>query len=249
MSSGRDSRSESRSTRLGCVRDYLAGRQAPGSTIAAAPAVVVSEQYSFNPYMDYKLFMVPALIVIAITMITAFLPALNIVAEKEAGTIEQMNVTPVSKTAFIACKMIPYWAIAFFILSACLLIAWLVFGYVCKGSLAVLYLFTTLDMVVMAGLGLLISGYSSNSQQAMFVIWFFAVVFMLMSGIFTPIASMPDWAQALTYINPMRYYADAMRSVFLKGSTLADVWQDTLGLVAIGAVMVSWAIASYRKSE
>ena len=234
---------------LGCVRDYLAGRQAPGGTIAAATSVVVSEQYSFNPYMDYKLFMVPALIVIAITMITAFLPALNIVAEKEAGTIEQMNVTPVSKTAFIACKMIPYWAIAFFILSACLLIAWLVFGYVCKGSLAVLYLFTTLDMVVMAGLGLLISGYSSNSQQAMFVIWFFAVVFMLMSGIFTPIASMPDWAQALTYINPMRYYADAMRSVFLKGSTLADVWQDTLGLVAIGAVMVSWAIASYRKSE
>ena len=101
----------------------------------------------------------------------------------------------------------------------------------------------------MAGLGLLISNYSSNSQQAMFVIWFFAVVFMLMSGIFTPIASMPDWAQAITYINPMRYYADAMRAVFLKGSGPLDVWYDVAGLAGLGAVMVSWAILSYRKSE
>lgn len=232
---------------LSCVRMYLADKgEQQGS---AAPQADVSEKYYFNPYMDYKLFMVPALIVIAITMITAFLPSLNIVGEKEAGTIEQINVTPVSKTAFMVCKMIPYWAVAFFILTACLIIAWLVFGYVCRGSLLWVYFFTALHILVMAGLGLLISNYSSNSQQAMFVIWFFAVVFMLMSGIFTPIASMPGWAQAITCINPMRYYADAMRAVFLKGSSLPDIWYDAAGLAGLGAVTVTWAILSYRKSD
>ena len=214
-----------------------------------ARSVDVSEKYYFNTHLDYKLFMIPALIVIGITMITAFLPSLNIVSEKETGTIEQINVTPVSKSAFIICKMIPYWAIAFFVLTACLLIAWAVFGYVCRGNVLWLYLYTTLDIIVMAGLGLLISNYSSNAQQAMFVIWFFAVIFMLMSGIFTPIASMPGWAQAITYLNPMRYYADAMRSVFLKGSSPLDIWYDAAGLAAIGAVMVGWAITSYRKSS
>ena len=231
---------------LNCIRMYLAGKN---TDMAAAPSFGISDKYYFNPYMDYKLFMVPALIVIAITMITAFLPALNIVSEKEAGTIEQINVTPVSKTAFIVCKMIPYWAIAFFILTACLIIAWAVFGYVCRGSILWLYLYTALDMIVMAGLGLLISNYSNNAQQAMFVIWFFAVIFMLMSGIFTPIASMPDWAKAITYLNPMRYFADAMRSVFLKGSNPLDIWYDAAGLAALGSVMVTWSILSYRKSE
>ena len=218
-------------------------------SVSAGPAIDVSEKYYFNTYLDYKLFMIPALIVIGITMITAFLPTLNIVSEKETGTIEQMNVTPVSKSAFIICKMIPYWAIAFFVLTACLLIAWAVFGYVCRGNVLWLYLYTTFDIIVMAGLGLLISNYSSNAQQAMFVIWFFAVIFMLMSGIFTPIASMPGWAQAITYLNPMRYYADAMRSVYLKGSSPLDIWYDAAGLAAFGAVMVGWAIASYRKSS
>ena len=233
---------------LQCCRMYLADRNASAGTVPQ-PSLEISDKYYFNPGMDYKLFMIPALIVIAITMITAFLPALNIVSEKEAGTIEQINVTPVSKTAFIVCKMIPYWAIAFFILTACLLIAWAVFGYVCRGNILWLYMFTVLDIIVMAGLGLLISNFSSNAQQAMFVIWFFAVIFMLMSGIFTPIASMPDWAGYMTFINPMRYFADAMRSVFLKGSTPADLWYDVAGLAALGSVMVGAAIASYRKSE
>ena len=231
-----------------CVMMYLQDRSQHDGLPAASQTVDISEKYYFNSLLDYKLFMIPALIVMGITMITAFLPSLNIVSEKESGTIEQMNVTPVSKSAFIICKMIPYWVIAFFVLTACLLIAWAVFGYVCRGNVLWLYLYTFLDIVVMAALGLLISNYSNNAQQAMFVIWFFAVIFILMSGIFTPVASMPDWARAITCLNPMRYYADAMRAVYLKGSTPADIWYDAAGLAAIGSVMVGWAIASYRKS-
>lgn len=200
-------------------------------------------------YVSNVQLMVPALIVIAITMITGFFPALNIVNEKEKGTIEQINVSPISRSTFILCKLIPYWVVAFFILSSCLIIAWLVFGYTCKGSIYTLFVFTVLQIMVTSGLGLLISNYSDNAQQAIFITWFFMMVFMLISGIFTPISSMPSWAQAITYLNPLRYYADAMRFIYLKGSTLLDIWYDAVGLLTIGTVMLCWAILSYRKQE
>lgn len=232
-----------------CIRRFQAAQVPASQTMTATDGRMgLSAKYYFNEYLDYKKFMVPALIVIAITMLTGFFPALNIVSEKERGTIEQINVTPVNRGIFILCKLIPYWLVAFFVLSACLLIAWLVFDYACAGSLALVYLFTACNILVTAGMGLLISNYSDNAQQAMFITWFFMMVFMLVSGIFTPIASMPDWAKAITYFNPMRYYADAMRSIYIKGSTLADVWTDALGLLAIGTTMVTWAVLSYKKT-
>ena len=223
------------------------GSSSPQTT--SGPVIDAAPKYYYNPYMDYKVFMVPALMVIAVTMVTGFFPALNIVGEKEAGTIEQMNVSPVSKTAFIVCKMIPYWVITFFMLGMCLLIAWLVFGYVCRGSLWGVVLFTVLHIMVTAGLGLLISSYSENAQQAMFIMMFFVLIFMLMSGVFTPVSSMPAWARAITYANPLRYYADAMRAIFLKGSSVADLWYDAAGLLAIGVTVLFWAVRSYRKTS
>lgn len=231
-----------------CIRDYISEYNDTGISMPAEN-LTISEKYYYNPYMDYKVFMVPALIVIAITMVTGFFPALNIVGEKETGTIEQINVSPVKKSAFIICKLIPYWAVAFFILMACMTIAWLVFGYSSSGGYWTLALFTALQITVTAGLGLLISSHSDNAQQAMFIIWFFMMIFMLMSGIFTPIASMPDWAKAITLVNPLRYYADAMRAVFLKGSTIADVWYDAVSLFAIGITILTWAVFSYRKTS
>lgn len=231
------------------VRQFYARKKTGQAESAASLSLDVSPKYYFNPFLDYKKFMVPALIVIAITMLTGFFPALNIVSEKERGTIEQINVTPVRRSAFVLCKMIPYWLVAFFVLSACLLIAWLVYGYSCAGSVCLMYLFTAFNIMVTAGMGLLISNYSDNAQQAMFITWFFMMVFMLVSGIFTPIASIPSWAKALTYLNPMRYYAEAMRAIYMKGSTFLDLWKDALGLLAIGSVMIAWAILSYRKTN
>lgn len=231
-----------------CIRNFINSENV-AVTGSEGERIELSTKFYYNKYMDYKVFMVPALIVIAITMITGFFPALNIVNEKEKGTIEQINVTPVSKSAFILCKLIPYWAVSFFILSACFILARLVFGYTCTGSIFTLFLFTALHIMVTAGLGLLISNYSDTAQQAMFLTWFFIMIFMLISGIFTPISSMPSWARVLTYLNPMRYYADAMRFIYLKGSTFFDIWHDALGLFAIGTTMVSWAILSYKKQE
>ena len=232
-----------------CVSDFVASASRGAAAAPSGGQFEIRERYLYNPYMDYKAFMIPALIVIAITMMCGFLPALNIVAEKESGTIEQINVTPVRKTTFIICKMIPYVAVAYFMVFSCMLLAWLVFGYGCKGNFLDIIIFTFAHILVMASFGLLISNYSDNSQQAMFVIWFFSMVFMLMSGIFTPVESMPEWAQAITYINPLRYFADAMRSTVLKGATLAQTWKDLVCLLGIGTATTTWAILSYRKTS
>lgn len=232
-----------------CVTGFVSSAAGMGSSGSTISQLDVSESYRNNPYMDYKLFMIPALIVIAITMMCGFLPALNIVSEKEKGTIEQINVTPVRKTTFILCKMIPYVIVAYFMVFSCMLLAYLVFGYVCQGSLLDVAIFTFAHIVVMASFGLLVSNYSDNAQQAMFVIWFFSMIFMLMSGIFTPIDSMPQWAKVITYANPLRYYADAMRSIFLKGSTLFETWFDLACLAGIGVMTTAWAILSYRKTN
>lgn len=233
-----------------CIMRFVSAKA--GAAVAQktgrGPTIDVTPKYYYNQYMDYKKFMVPALIVIAVTMVTGFFPALNIVGEKQTGTIEQINVTPVKKTAFILCKLIPYWVITYFMIGMCFLIAWLVFGYVCKGNLLIVMLLTLLHITITAGLGLIVSNNSDNAQQAMFVMMFFVLIFMLMSGVFTPISSMPEWARVITYANPLRYFAHAMRAVFLKGSTLMDIWYDIAGLLAIGVVAVSVAIAGYKKT-
>lgn len=230
-----------------CVSNYVMSVQ--NASPGAGAQVKISESYLFNPFQDYKLFMIPALIVIAITMMCGFLPALNIVSEKEKGTIEQINVTPVSKFAFIVCKMIPYVVVAYFMVFSCMLLAWLVFGYGCAGSLLDICIFTLAHIIVMASFGLLVSNYSENAQQAMFIIWFFSMVFMLMSGIFTPVESMPGWAKVITYANPLRYYADAMRGIVLKGCTLAETWFDLCCLLGIGTITTAWAVLSYKKTN
>lgn len=231
-----------------CISSFMLNFMDQGSIAAQAPRYEFREVYAYNQYLDYKLFMVPALIVIAITMICGFLPALNIVSEKEKGTIEQINVTPVRKTTFIVCKMVPYVAVAFFLVFSCMLLAWLVFGYSCRGSIVSIVVFTLAQILVMASFGLLVSNFSENTQQAMFVIWFFSMIFMLMSGIFTPVESMPRWAELITYANPLRYFADAMRSIFLKGASLADNWVNLCCLLGIGTVCSFCAVKSYKKT-
>ena len=237
----------------GCISSFLVSNGCLGAGLGASGAQVsapsIDVSYLFNPYLDYKLFMLPALIVISITMMCGFLPSLNIVGEKEKGTIEQINVTPVRKSTFIICKMIPYVVVAYTILFTCLLLTRLSYGYSCQGSVLLISLFTLAHIVVMASFGLLISNFSDNTQQAMFVIWFFSMVFMLMSGIFTPIESMPKWAEMITYANPLRYYADAMRSIYLKGGGLPDTWFDLACLTGIGSVTTLCAITSYRKTS
>ena len=203
----------------------------------------------YNKQQNYKLFMIPALFAIVMMLMTGFLPTLNIVGEKEAGTIEQINVTPVSKWSFILAKLIPYWLIALFVITVCLLLAWLVYGITPAGPMWLIYVLAMLLALFFSSFGLIVSNYSDTMQQAMFVMWFFVVSIMLLSGLFTPTRSMPQWAYLTTYINPMHYFIDAIRTVFIRGGGLHETAHQVLALVGIGTLMGCWAVQSYKKNS
>ena len=209
----------------------------------------VATLFLYNKNLDFKLFMIPALFAIVMMLMTGFLPALNIVGEKEAGTIEQINVTPVSKWSFILAKLIPYWIIALFVITVCLLLAWAVYGITSVGPLALIYLLVLLLALFWSSFGLMISNYSDTMQQAIFVMWFFVVMMLLLSGLFTPTRSMPSWAYATTYVNPMSYFIEAVRTVFIRGGGLSSIWHQVLALLGIGSVMAVWAVVSYKKNS
>ena len=203
----------------------------------------------YNKQQNYKLFMIPALFAIVMMLMTGFLPTLNIVGEKEAGTIEQINVTPVSKWSFILAKLIPYWLIALFVITVCLLLAWLVYGITPAGPVWLIYVLAMLLALFFSSFGLIVSNYSDTMQQAMFVMWFFVVSIMLLSGLFTPTRSMPQWAYLTTYINPMHYFIDAIRTVFIRGGGLHETAHQVLALAGIGTLMGCWAVQSYKKNS
>ena len=203
----------------------------------------------YNKHQNYKLFMIPALLAIVMMLMTGFLPTLNIVGEKETGTIEQMNVTPVSKWAFILSKLIPYWLIAFFVITVCLLLAWLIYGLTPAGPLWLVYMLAMLLALFFSSFGLIVSNYSDTMQQAVFVMWFFVVTIMLLSGLFTPTRSMPEWAYVTTYVNPMHYFIDAIRTVFIRGGGFREVAYQVFALLSIGIVMGGWAVQSYKKNH
>ena len=234
------------------LNDYageLRSEYGQSSNSIAAPRFNIFSQYKFNPHLNYKVFMVPAMMVMLLTLLAGFLPALNIVGEKEAGTIEQINVTPVKKLIFVLAKLIPYWIIGSIVLIICIGLAALVYGIYPVGNLLTIFLFATIYILVVSGIGLVISNYSDTMQQAMFVMFFFIMIFLLMSGLFTPISSMPDWAQKITMINPLKYFMEVMRLVYLKGSTFNEMIPQFFALCGFAFVFNAWAIISYKKSN
>ncbi|MGM9843302.1 MAG: ABC transporter permease [Muribaculaceae bacterium] len=209
----------------------------------------VSPRYYYNTELDYKAFMVPGLIGMLLVLIVGFLPALNIVLEKENGTIEQINVTPVSKREFILSKLIPYWVVGIVLLCYAMLLAYVIYGFSPVGSLWVIFLFATVFSLLVSGFGLIVSNYSDTAQQAALVMFFFLVIFILLSGLLTPIASMPSWAQYVTTVNPLRYFIEALRCIYLKGSTLTDLFWNFVALVIYALVVGIVAVKSYRKTS
>lgn len=204
--------------------------------------------YRYNPQMNYRNFMVPGIIVMLVTLIGGMLAALNIVKEKEIGTIEQMNVTPIPKAVFILGKLIPFWIMGLFILTAGILVAFLVYGLFPSGHIINIYIFAFFYLLAFSGLGLLISTYSETQQQAMFVAFFFLIISFLLSGLFTPVSSMPEWAQTVTRFNPVRYFVEVMRLIYMKGSEFKDILPQLIHIILFAVFFNSWAILNYKKT-
>ncbi|MBT8385327.1 MAG: ABC transporter permease [Bacteroidia bacterium] len=203
----------------------------------------------YNETLNYKTFMVPGILVLLVTMITLFLSGMNIVREKEIGTLEQINVTPIKKSQFIIGKLFPFWVLGMSLLSIGLIIAKIIFDVPMVGSLVLMYVYTSIYILVVLGIGLFISNYTDTQQQAMFIAWFFVVIFILMSGLFTPIESMPYWAQVITEFNPIKYFVEVMRMVMLKGSSIIDILPQLLKTLLYAIVMNGLAVWSYKKTN
>lgn len=219
------------------------------STSKSSGAIGITYSNWYNPLAEYRFYIVPAIMVLLLTLIAGFLSALNIVKEKETGTIEQINVTPIKKWQFILGKLIPFWLMGIIVFTLSLLVAWGIYGIWPVGSFALLYLFAAVYLVALLGFGLLISTYTDNQLQAMFVAFFFVMIFMLMSGLFTAVDSMPGWARGIAYLTPVTHFVKVVRMVILKGSGFADVQLELLYLVLFALVLNGWAIFNYRKTS
>lgn len=201
----------------------------------------------YNPHMNYKLFMVPGILVLLLTMVGANLTAINIVREKEIGTIEQINVTPVRKVHFILGKLIPFWILGILVFTLGLLIARGLYGIKPVGSPLTIYAFASVYLLAVLGLGLLISTYAHTQQQAMLISFFLMMIFILMGGLYTSIDSMPEWAKMITRFNPVTYFIEVIRMVVLKGSGLAEIRGHLVVISIFALILNAWAVLNYHK--
>ncbi len=216
-------------------------------TLVQPQNIVTIPSFWYNNTLNYKTFMVPGILVLLVTMITLFLSSMNIVREKEIGTLEQINVTPIKKHQFIIGKLFPFWVLGLVILTVGLTIAKIVFNVPILGNIGLIYMFTSVYLFVILGIGLFISNHTETQQQAMFIAWFFMVIFILMSGLFTPIESMPEWAQNITLFNPIRYFVEIIRMVMLKGATFSDISFQFFIIFMYAFVLNGLAVWSYKK--
>lgn len=219
------------------------------STAAPMPLIDITYTDWFNPRKEYKYYMVPGILVLLLTLIGGFITALNIVREKEIGTIEQINVTPIKKWQFILGKLIPFWIVGMIVFTLGLIVMYIVYGIFPAGSFAVLYLFAAVYLVALLGFGLLISTFSNSQLQAMFVAFFFMMIFMLMSGFFTSLDSMPGWAKQMSFLTPVTHFIAVVRLIVLKGSGLSEVRTELFYLLAFAIVLNGLAIYNYRKTN
>ena len=203
----------------------------------------------FNPQRNYNLSLIPGLLALLVTLVGGFLAALNIVKEKEAGTIEQMNVSPITKTQFILAKLIPFWILANIVFSIGLLLAYFVYDIIPQGNILVLYVFIAVYLLAVLGFGLLISTFCETQQQAMLIMFFFMLIFILLGGLFSPIDSMPNWVKWITKLNPVTYLIEVIRLVMLKGSGLKDILPQMYAIIAMAVVLNTWAIFNYKKTS
>lgn len=231
------------------LRDELITTVPPKSRVSIMnmPQIDIIPHFKYNPGLDYKNFMIPGFMVLLLTLICGILPALNIVMEKENGTINQINVTPVNRIVFILAKLIPFWIVGLVVMFISVSAAFLLYGLWPTGSIIAVLISAIVFIFSISGLGLIISNYSETLQQASFLVMFFILILILLGGMFTPVSSMPSWAQAIAAINQFSYLTKTFRMLYLNGSTLSDVSGNLYAMIIIAIVLNGWAVLSYKK--
>jgi ABC-2 type transport system permease protein len=220
---------------------------AAGVNLRTVLPIDVRPEIFFNPMLKSSWYMIPALAVVLVTMITALLTGFSIVREKMSGTLEQLMVTPISPVHVVMGKVIPYAIIGLVELSAVLVLATLWFRVPFHGNFGVLLLFGAVYMMSSLGVGILVSTIARTPQQVLFMLWFLLIFLLFLSGLFLPLEQMPAWVQKVTYINPLRYFMFVLRAMFLKGSGLAELWPQGAAMLAIGGVVFGAALLAFQR--
>jgi ABC-2 type transport system permease protein len=201
----------------------------------------------YNATLNYKHYMVPGILVALVTMIGTLLASQNIAREKELGTLEQLNVTPLTRGQFVAAKLLPLWVLGLFDLTVGLCVGKLVFDIPMRGSIALLFLAAAIYLLVALAVGLLISTLVETQQQAMFVTFFVLNIYLLLSGLFTPVDSMSPWMQTVSLLNPVRHFVTISRAILVKGAGLDEIMQPLMALVLFAVVTLTLSVRQYRK--
>ena len=219
------------------------------ANIATTGTINVVTRNWYNPFLKYTDFMVPGILAELTVLLTMILAAMNIVREREIGTIEQINVTPIKKWQFILGKLIPFLCIGLVLLTVGITVGKVIFNIPLNGSLLLIFGYAIINLIAVLGLGLLISNFAETQQQAIFVAFFFVLIFILMCGLFTPIESMPEWAQIATIPNPLAHFISVSRKVLMKGSGIADIKMEIIYITSLAVVFNTLAVWSYKKQE
>jgi ABC-2 type transport system permease protein len=242
----------------GVVQGYANRVLADFSRAEAAPAVrpaslggggvAVQTRTLYNPQGEYLGYMSIGLLASLVTLVGVLLTAQNIAREREVGTLEQLNVTPITRGQFIAGKLVPFWVLGLIELTLGLVIIRWAFGIPFVGAVGWVYLGAGVYLVAALGLGLLISTAVATQQQAMFVTFFVLVTMLFLGGVFTPVQSMPGWAQVVAEANPIKHFVDVLRTVLMKGGGGAETAGALGAMAAFAAVVLPLALIRYRKT-
>lgn len=209
--------------------------------------VATEPRFWFNPNLESRVYIIPGIIALILTIITEFLTSMGIVREKEIGTLEQLMVTPIRSYQLIIGKIVPFSILAFIEVILAMIFVYFIFGIGVVGSIPLLFFESAIFILTTLGLGIFISTIAETQQQAVFIAWFFMVFSILLSGFFVPIENMPPAIQYITYLNPLRYFLVISREIYLKGTPLSALLQETLSMVGFGVVVFSLAVLQFRK--
>lgn len=232
---------------FGEVGERLARERLEAAGARAPAQLVLVPRIAYNPALATPPFMIPGIAAMLLLVVTTIVTAMGLAREREMGTLEQVLVTPVRPLFLLLGKMAPFVVIG--LVDVALLMAagtWL-FDVPLRGTLPVLLVGTLLYLMTTLGVGLLISTVSSTQQQSFLGGFLFVMPAMLLSGIMTPIRAMPGWLQAITWVNPVRYYAEVMRTTLLRGAGFADLWPELLALLVLGGAILATATLRFHK--
>lgn len=226
----------------------LARTRGQGPPVSQAiPSIHAETRVWFNENLTSRNYFVPGVVVNIIALVTLMLTALAIVREKEIGTMEQLIVTPLQPLELMLGKTIPFGLVGLFHVTMLTLLARLLFGVPFRGSLLVLYLAAMLFLLTTLGAGLFISTIVGTQQQAMMATFFFFFPVLLLSGFAFPIRSMPEVVQWITYLNPVRYFMEIVRGLFLKGWGIPELWPQLLAMAVLGTTVILVSASRFHK--